>query len=250
MSAGEQIKLLLGRRNLTQSSFAAAIGISRARLNNYITGRSEPDCTTLCRIADAFQISVDHLLGREVSSPACRREALLHDFRRGTEKPSDSGEWMPLYRAQSPGSPFSQDSGEALGWIMDTRREAAWDWGRQKPYALLMADDSLAPDICRGDVVFVRPQIFLNPYSAQVLEDGFFAVRLRRSDMTGLLIARCAVSDDRLICYGESPDRPFAVLTVSNLLHAPLVGKVSGLWRSFPSFSSSCIPNHETGGLA
>ncbi len=241
MSAGEQIKRLLSQSKLTQSAFASRIGISRARLNNYVTGRSEPDCATLCRIADAFQTSVDTLLERNCCMPGNRAESFLPSLRMGAEKPADDGSacWMPLYSAYAVSSADRPCSGQPIGWIRDTRREASFDVVSQKMYALRAEDDALEPYICRGDIVFVQPRIFLCPYNPTMLEDSIFAVRLHRPDQQGLLLARCTVSDGRLICYGKSPDQPLAVLNMRTLLHAPLAGKATGLWRTLHNSAAS-----------
>ena len=64
MSFGKRLKSLLAKKRQSQMDFALRLGITRSRLCNYINDRSEPDYATLCTIAEALQVSVDYLLGR------------------------------------------------------------------------------------------------------------------------------------------------------------------------------------------
>ena len=52
------------QHSLTQEELARKIGISRAALSHYETGKREPDFDTLNRIADFFHVTVDYLVGR------------------------------------------------------------------------------------------------------------------------------------------------------------------------------------------
>ena len=52
----------------TQDGLAAAIGMSRSAVSMYETGNREPDIETLEKIADYFNIDMDHLLGRTPST--------------------------------------------------------------------------------------------------------------------------------------------------------------------------------------
>lgn len=63
---GDRIKKLRGKRS--QEEVSEKIGISRARLSHYETGRSEPDTETLQKIADVFGVTIDFLLGRDTST--------------------------------------------------------------------------------------------------------------------------------------------------------------------------------------
>jgi transcriptional regulator with XRE-family HTH domain len=57
---GERLKKLRGKR--TQEEVAQKIGISRARLSHYETGRSEPDSEILKKLADFYGVSTDYLI--------------------------------------------------------------------------------------------------------------------------------------------------------------------------------------------
>jgi len=57
---GERLKKLRGKRS--QEEIAIKIGISRARLSHYETGRSEPDSEILKKLADFYNVSTDYLI--------------------------------------------------------------------------------------------------------------------------------------------------------------------------------------------
>lgn len=60
-----KIAKLRERRGLTQDELAARLGISRAALSHYETGRRQPDYDTLKKIACFFNVSIDYLLDQE-----------------------------------------------------------------------------------------------------------------------------------------------------------------------------------------
>ncbi|HHY74084.1 MAG TPA: helix-turn-helix transcriptional regulator [Bacillus bacterium] len=63
---GERLKKLRGK--MSQEEVATKIGISRARLSHYETGRSELDTEILKKLADFYNVSTDYLLtGKDTS---------------------------------------------------------------------------------------------------------------------------------------------------------------------------------------
>lgn len=60
----ERLKTLRQSRDLTQSSLADALNISRSAVGMYENGSREPDFETLELIADFFNVDIDYLLGR------------------------------------------------------------------------------------------------------------------------------------------------------------------------------------------
>jgi len=58
-----ELRLKAGR---TQSDTAADIGVAQQTYAGYETGRNEPDVKTLIRIANLYDVSLDHLTGRYV----------------------------------------------------------------------------------------------------------------------------------------------------------------------------------------
>lgn len=51
-------------RNLTMKSLGAIIGVAESTISQYESGKREPDFSTLQKLADYFNVSVDYLLGR------------------------------------------------------------------------------------------------------------------------------------------------------------------------------------------
>ena len=86
-SACRKIAELREKRGLTQDELAAKLGITRAALSHYETGRRQPDYDTLRRIAEFFHVSIDYLLDREqrdllrfAESLELSDEAILEQF--------------------------------------------------------------------------------------------------------------------------------------------------------------------------
>lgn len=98
MSFGKRLKSLLAKKRQSQMDFALRLGITRSRLCNYINDRSEPDYATLCTIAEALQVSVDYLLGRNgIQDSDFQGSRIFSDFIIGREKPASEGMtvWFP-----------------------------------------------------------------------------------------------------------------------------------------------------------
>lgn len=74
-----KIAYLRERRGLTQEDLAARLGISRASLSHYETGRRQSDHETLKKIASFFHVSIDYLLDRE-DQPAAATEQQIQQF--------------------------------------------------------------------------------------------------------------------------------------------------------------------------
>lgn len=53
---------------LTQKELAEKIGNVQRNVSNWENGASEPDCETIVKLADLFDISIDELFGRDTST--------------------------------------------------------------------------------------------------------------------------------------------------------------------------------------
>lgn len=60
-----KIKELREENGLTQKELAAKIGNMQRNISNWENGIIEPDCTTILKLADVFNVSIDELFGRE-----------------------------------------------------------------------------------------------------------------------------------------------------------------------------------------
>lgn len=55
----------MSARNVTGKILAKELNMSEAAISYYRTGKREPQLTTLCMIADFFEITLDELMGRK-----------------------------------------------------------------------------------------------------------------------------------------------------------------------------------------
>jgi transcriptional regulator with XRE-family HTH domain len=86
-SISKQLLCLRKRMKVTQEEVAGQIGISRAALSHYETGRREPDYDTLQRFANYFNVSVDCLMGRNEDQTAVAER--IRGFETSLELPDD-----------------------------------------------------------------------------------------------------------------------------------------------------------------
>ena len=59
----ENLRKLRDETGISQKSLADKIGVSQQSINKYENHNIEPDISTLIRIADYFNTSVDYLIG-------------------------------------------------------------------------------------------------------------------------------------------------------------------------------------------
>lgn len=69
MTFGEKIKKFRLEKGLTQASLANLIGSSREKIQKYENGVNEPSFEIVVRLADLFQVCIDHLLRFEWVCP-------------------------------------------------------------------------------------------------------------------------------------------------------------------------------------
>ncbi|HAK44493.1 MAG TPA: hypothetical protein DCO79_01040 [Spirochaeta sp.] len=63
-----QLKTLRRQKKMTQSSLAEMLGVGQTTIANYENGQRFPDEEILIRLADIFNVTMDNLLGRELST--------------------------------------------------------------------------------------------------------------------------------------------------------------------------------------
>ena len=59
-----RLKELRESKGLTQKEVAEIIGYSEISYARYEKGEREPDISTLCKLAEYFNVTVDYLIGR------------------------------------------------------------------------------------------------------------------------------------------------------------------------------------------
>lgn len=60
----KKLRELRKKHKLSMKEFGTILGLSESTISLYETGKREPDISTLVRISEYFNISVDELLGR------------------------------------------------------------------------------------------------------------------------------------------------------------------------------------------
>lgn len=65
MSLSEKIKIRRIEYDLSQPELARRVGVSQAAIGYYEKGHKVPSVPTLIKIADALNVSLDWLVGRE-----------------------------------------------------------------------------------------------------------------------------------------------------------------------------------------
>ena len=59
-----RLKELRESKRLTQKEVAEIIGYSEISYARHENGKREPDISTLCKLAEYFNVTVDYLIGR------------------------------------------------------------------------------------------------------------------------------------------------------------------------------------------
>ncbi len=83
MNFSTNLKKIRKSLNLTQGKLANIIKVSQRTISHYENGDSEPELIIICRLADAFNISIEQLLGYEPSDDKERYndlKILTHDY--------------------------------------------------------------------------------------------------------------------------------------------------------------------------
>lgn len=85
MEFSESLNAILRNQNIKQADLCRMTGISIGLMSGYCTGKTEPSLTKAIVIADALQITLDELAGREPPKKASEKK-LLSDFRQLTDE--------------------------------------------------------------------------------------------------------------------------------------------------------------------
>ncbi|MBQ7913385.1 MAG: helix-turn-helix transcriptional regulator [Clostridia bacterium] len=85
-----KIKEFREELQLTQKELAEKIGNVQRNVSNWESGASEPDCETILKLAEVFDVSIDELFGKEYSAterqyPVGLDYAILKSIRELTE---------------------------------------------------------------------------------------------------------------------------------------------------------------------
>lgn len=78
MKLSENIKHIRKEKGLRQEQLAEAMGVSTASVSKWETGQTAPELTVLADLADFFEVSIDSLMGHQVTGN--RMEAMLAEM--------------------------------------------------------------------------------------------------------------------------------------------------------------------------
>lgn len=63
---GDRLKEVRIESDLSQEEFGKKLGVLKSTVSNWENNRATPTYDMLCKIADIFKVSIDHLLGNEI----------------------------------------------------------------------------------------------------------------------------------------------------------------------------------------
>lgn len=137
--------------------------------------------------------------------------------------------WIPLYLSRSE---TLEEPPVPSGWLRETSSFVQTGEFRQ-PYAIIVGDDSMAPEIMPGDIAYIQPCFIYHPFVEQNLGRDLFGVRLDAGDAVGTSLKRCCVQSNLLIFYSNNVKYSPVILDMNKILFVPLIGKVVSIWRSY-----------------
>ena len=130
----KNIRKLREKNNLSRKEFGKMLGAAERTVNNWEKGIYQPNKLTLKRILETFDVSLTDLYGGEP------HELVEEKPRISTTKDLFNIEEVPEVK--------------------------------NRYYQLIMPDDSLAPQICKGDRVTVRKQVLFDDNDLVVIRIG------------------------------------------------------------------------------
>ena len=193
-----RLRELMKENGWTQQTLSEYIGVARSTVGMWVTGRNEPDNTTLNRLAELFSCSVDYLLER-TDDPTdyaaddlsdVRQELIDHfngdarKIRRFLEAEADDARreayHRPLPSNVRPLSDLHRQRVPLIGGV--AAGEPIYDPEEQGVYvdspveadaAIIVHGDSMAPTYLDGDVVYIkcRPDVPEGAVAVVFLDD-------------------------------------------------------------------------------
>lgn len=142
---GEILKELRTKAGVSQKKLSEGLHVSQQTVGSWEVNRTTPSPDVMRRIADYFNVSIDHLYGRDTT-----------DNSNSTVR--STGVRIPVYGETAAGIPITAienfDSDDPDDW-----EEIPEDMARSGEYiALRIKGDSMEPRMRTGDVVIVRLQ--------------------------------------------------------------------------------------------
>ena len=143
---GNKIKSLRKQYNMTQDELGAKITATKSMISLWENGRRKVDTVNLQRIANAFNVTTDYLLGRD-PIPNDSKSEINYAI------PLTSGVRIPVLGSIVAGIPNTAVT-EYDEWIEISQSLAM----RGEYFALRIKGDSMEPTLFDSDIVVIRQQ--------------------------------------------------------------------------------------------
>ena len=135
-----KLKELRQQFGLTQNKLAEKLNISRSTIAMYETNASEPDFATVEKIAEIFNVSIDYLIGRDVTIQ---------------EKKTDTIK-IPVYGEIPAGIPTEMIDNSFIEDYEEINEELLK--GGNTYFGLKVKGDSMYPEFRNGDTLILKKQ--------------------------------------------------------------------------------------------
>ena len=141
-----RVKELRKLNNISQQKLASMLNVHQTAISQWETGRTSPDIQTANTMAKLFNVTLDYLLGSEVSTKST------------PTSPKSRATRIPVYGCVAAGIPIEAinnfDSSNPDDWEeIDEHTAKSGEY-----FALRIKGDSMEPKMSSGDVVIVRKQ--------------------------------------------------------------------------------------------
>lgn len=99
-----RLKELRNKGNISQQKLASMLGVSRSTIAMWETKSSQPDNEMLIKLSEIFGVSVDYLLGKDISAPVLDRDGLSERDRKDIAKDMESIREKLINKTDGPAS--------------------------------------------------------------------------------------------------------------------------------------------------
>lgn len=202
-----RIKELRKEKGIKQIELCKVLGISQGNLSNWENGVYEPDKTSLVKMADYFDVSVDYLLGRdEISTPNYRNVYPLDPYIK-----------LPIFGEIRAGTPINMEQGETSEW-----EYADASYGDGQHFMLRVNGNSMSPTIPDGSIAIIRVQDYAEPRQIVAFAmDGDYATLKRYYPQ----------SDGSILLRGDNPEADSYLITKDQIQNGE--AHILGIVRSY-----------------
>lgn len=135
-------------KGYTQNTVAQFLNIDRSTVSKWESGAAMPDQSLLSKIADLYNVSIDYLLGRSLTSALTNAS---------NTSPLDKPIKLPIYGEICAGTPIYTDHSPTDEWFYE---DANYADGNH--FVLRVIGTSMEPEIREGALAIIRLQNIAN----------------------------------------------------------------------------------------